>query len=404
MTAPQTKRVRLKDISADPEIQPRVRIDQDVVAEYAEAMAAGQEFPPPDVFFDGKVYRLASGFHRFFAAKAAKLKDLPCNVHEGGEDDAKWFAVATNTTHGLRRTNADKRRAVEIALKLRTEWSDRKIADHVGVSHNFVGDVRRSLSSDDSQPTVREGRDGRRTDTANIGGTSTQPPSQADIEAALKRSPHDSDAKIAFLLKCRPGEVEAVRLQLAAREDAGGGEDGVDDEPADDQDGPDENDEPASNKPATEAGPDILLDGLGAPVPAKMVEAWRELHELAAAEIKTLRASAKRLVELGSKPLAQVWDSALTHELKGKIEDDEEVETKRSVGKIRELIYLLKQSMPFAAVCPYCVNTLDSLSHPSCTACHGWGYVTRRVWRNCDPEYRAVACRAVNGKDPEVTK
>lgn len=57
------------------------------------------------------------------------------------------LTVGANASHGLRRTNADKRKAVEILLnddewKL---WSDREIARRCLVSHNFVGDIRRSI-------------------------------------------------------------------------------------------------------------------------------------------------------------------------------------------------------------------------------------------------------------------
>ena len=48
-----------------------------------------------------------------------------------------------NQPHGLRRTHADKRKAVTLALKLHPEMSDQAIADHCGVSRNMAFGVRR---------------------------------------------------------------------------------------------------------------------------------------------------------------------------------------------------------------------------------------------------------------------
>lgn len=63
---------------------------------------------------------------------------------------------------GMPRTNADKRRAVETLLR-DEEWSkksDRWIAEKASVSPDFASRMRR-LSSDDSSPGTRKGRDGK---------------------------------------------------------------------------------------------------------------------------------------------------------------------------------------------------------------------------------------------------
>jgi len=41
------------------------------------------------------------------------------------------------------------------------KWSDRKIAEAAAVSNNFVGDVRREVSSDDTSEEPRVGKDGK---------------------------------------------------------------------------------------------------------------------------------------------------------------------------------------------------------------------------------------------------
>lgn len=67
--------------------------------------------------------------------------------------------------HGLRRTNADKRRAVMAALAHPNGrgLSDRLIAEHCGVSDPFVGTVRAELQTVSSLATTekRKGKDGK---------------------------------------------------------------------------------------------------------------------------------------------------------------------------------------------------------------------------------------------------
>ena len=57
-------------------------------------------------------------------------------------------SLGANGSHGLPRTNADKRRAVEILLRDPewSQWSDREIARRACVHHQMVGAMRRELS------------------------------------------------------------------------------------------------------------------------------------------------------------------------------------------------------------------------------------------------------------------
>ena len=97
--------------------QIRVEINQDVVAEYAQAMINGDQFPPVDVFVDAHaVPHVADGQHRVLAALQAGKLTIPANVHEGGLREAILFACGANVNHGLRRTNEDKRKAVGLLL------------------------------------------------------------------------------------------------------------------------------------------------------------------------------------------------------------------------------------------------------------------------------------------------
>lgn len=122
-------------------------------------------FPPIDVFRDaqGHVY-LVDGFHRINAHKDAGLKQVLANINEGTLRDALLYSVGVNKSHGVMRTQKDKRRAVEILLA-DDEWKGRAnnwIAEQAGVSEFLVRQMR---------PAVGEGTT---TEVRTRGGGKTQ--------------------------------------------------------------------------------------------------------------------------------------------------------------------------------------------------------------------------------------
>jgi hypothetical protein len=141
--------VRLRDIQFEKDIQSRDGMNSGIVADYA---AYFQErgygsFPPVDLFDDGEKKWIGDGNHRIAGAQLAGLEQIPAIVRKGSRRDAILHAVGANHNHGLRRTNADKRRSVRMLL-LDEEWrawSDHKIADHVKVDHKTVGNIRREM-------------------------------------------------------------------------------------------------------------------------------------------------------------------------------------------------------------------------------------------------------------------
>ena len=137
--------MRLTAIRIDGDTQPRVAIDEKVVADYAELIEAGVELPPIHVYVDKQMnYWLADGFHRWHAHRRARRTEILCDIRRGTVEDARWHSFAANQAHGLRRSNADKRKAVEAALKhpKAKKMSDRRVANHVGVSQPFVSKLR----------------------------------------------------------------------------------------------------------------------------------------------------------------------------------------------------------------------------------------------------------------------
>jgi hypothetical protein len=163
----------LGKIRTDGATQARERMDLATVADYAADYLDGIRLPPGVVFFDGECFWLACGFHRYRARVEAGFLDMECEVRKGTLDDARWYAAGTNKDqNALRRSNADKRIAVEMALRAKPTASDSAIAEQVGVDHKTVGSIRRDLGNSQVE---RTGRDGRTIDTSNIGRREESP-------------------------------------------------------------------------------------------------------------------------------------------------------------------------------------------------------------------------------------
>lgn len=171
MTAPID--VRLDAIVLDESIQCRAAIEDDVVNEYAEAMTEGAKFPPVALFeADGKHY-IGDGWHRVMASRQIKALSISATVEPGGRPAALKHALSANAIHGHRRTNADKRRCVEIALREFPKLSSRAIAEMCGVSVMTITRTRdEQVSQSDTSPVT--GADGK------------QYPARRDPKAARK--------------------------------------------------------------------------------------------------------------------------------------------------------------------------------------------------------------------------
>lgn len=144
-----TATLNISEIRIDGKTQSRVEMNNDVIAEYAAAIQDGAEFPPITVFFDGSSYWLADGFHRLWAHKRAEKNLIKAEVIRGTQRDAILYSVSANASHGLRRSNADKRKAVMTLLEDAewAAWSNREIARQCGVSDKFVAAVRDPIAA-----------------------------------------------------------------------------------------------------------------------------------------------------------------------------------------------------------------------------------------------------------------
>ena len=170
--------IAIEKIRMDGGTQPRSQLLEEVVAEYAEDMKQGATFPPVTVYYDGEEYWLADGFHRVRAIASTGSKEVVAEVKSGSQRDAVLFAVGANAVHGLRRTNADKRRAVERLLRDHewSQWSNVEIAKKCQVDEKTVRNIRKQLTSenpkidiDPSQRIAIRGGTIIEMDTTNIG-------------------------------------------------------------------------------------------------------------------------------------------------------------------------------------------------------------------------------------------
>jgi hypothetical protein len=183
--------IGLNKIRIDGGTQSRVRIDENVVAQYADEMLNGDQFPPVVLFHDGVDYWLADGFHRYFANKRINAPGISAEVKEGTVRDAILHGIKANNKHGLRPTNEDKRKGVMTMLK-DIEWQDysnRDIAEICGVSHTLVNAMRKELE---------EGKPTGNSSTVKVNSRIAKPPT--------------TDPAVEF----NEGEIERETLRAAA--------------------------------------------------------------------------------------------------------------------------------------------------------------------------------------------
>ena len=194
------QRLKLETIRLDGGTQPRLGIDWDVAYGYGDLIKDGAKFPPVVVFFDGSSYWLADGFHRYHGAFSADLTEISAEVIQGTIEDAQWYSFGANKSHGLMRSNDDKQRAVQAALRHPkcAGMSDNQIAKHVGVNAQTVANWRKKLEPVSSE--IREMAAKTRTatrngttyeiNTENIG--KRQPTEEPKEEAAAEMKKEDA--------------------------------------------------------------------------------------------------------------------------------------------------------------------------------------------------------------------
>jgi len=169
---PERAEIEIDLIRFEDGTYPRDHIDENAVHEYSEAMKKKVRFPEIEVYRSGGgTFWLSDGRHRLEAGKMAGMTRVWALVYEGGQRDAILHSLDANLGHGVRRTNADKRKAVMIVLQDPEwrDWNDSKIARRCHVSPPSVKDVKDELAGtadhgkelDDGNSSIVE-RNGKR--------------------------------------------------------------------------------------------------------------------------------------------------------------------------------------------------------------------------------------------------
>lgn len=176
----------------DPRAEPR---DPAILQELVDHLKEGGQLPPVQaVRDDAGTFWVYDGYYRLGAAEQAGHDLVEVEYFEGSIEDAVAASAAANVANNTaRRTNADKRLAVRKMLDhpIWRNKSGRAIADHCGVSHRLVDEVRRQVAtvatSLGTDPNVRvtftppvTGRDGKHYPaTRDTGGTAKSKHEQA---------------------------------------------------------------------------------------------------------------------------------------------------------------------------------------------------------------------------------
>ena len=171
---PERQRVPIASLTVDSDVQSRIRLYNGQVDEYADRMAAGETFPPLSVVDDGQHRYVVDGWHRLEAAKRLDREHVEVRLYRGDRSQALLYAAGANATHGLRRSNAEKQRAIKRVL-LDPQWQRKAnnwIAKHLRVDGKTVGKVRDKLeaSSEIQKSATRQTSDGREMNVEAIGG------------------------------------------------------------------------------------------------------------------------------------------------------------------------------------------------------------------------------------------
>lgn len=223
------KTVKISDISIDGDTQQREKISTDIVSEYAEAMRCGAKFPPVTIFHDGVAYWLADGFHRFHASREAEIGEILADVRDGTKRDARLFSASANGTHGMRLTNADKRRSVMVLLSDAewSKWSNRDIAKHCHVTHTMVNRIRDEVETvstvkvksqvETVSTSPEDSKDGE-------GVTKSQNTSQTRVDAGYDPRDDELETALATVVSLAE-ENDRLKDRLAVEQMAGSEED-----------------------------------------------------------------------------------------------------------------------------------------------------------------------------------
>jgi ParB-like nuclease domain len=180
------REVPLDDLVLDQNLNLRDRLDDFTVERYADSW---DRLPPITVYRVDDRLLVADGFHRHAAAVMLGKRSIRAEIRDGTFTDALDYVASVNLFHGLPLTRAERRRAVEIKLKLHHDWSDRRMAEELAVSRELVAKIRRQLIESRSIPNLpgRVGADGKLYTSAGIPREAPERPAKEQPEEVAER-------------------------------------------------------------------------------------------------------------------------------------------------------------------------------------------------------------------------
>lgn len=326
--------INLSDLDMDRSVQVRAKLHDETVAEYADHIAAKKPPLPPVIVFGpdtrGKYY-LSEGWHRVAAHRKAGRTVIQATIRDGSWKEALEHALGSNAQHGLRRSSADKRRAVELAIKHWGEWSHQLIADKCGVSKTFVEAIRKDIQPShggtvDTPRTVL-GKDGKR--RVIPPPPKSPPPSKppANDEVPTSGKPLSSDVQ-----RLENGPPPAPPLEP----------------------------------------PPLPVDRLGVTVPPHLVPLWERRREVQ--ELIDELSRMQRLIDQ-----AQLDRDPLYF---GAGQGNTPVNFSTALGHLKQARSSIKEAMPYA-VCPMCQGS-------GCRCCSGNGLISKFRYDTIIPASKKV--------------
>lgn len=213
------KRVRLAEIVFDAGTQIRAAINESVVAEYAERMSEGVQFPAVVLFHDGNAYYMADGFHRAMAAQRNQFREIDADVRAGTKTDALWYALGANRTNGQRLSETDKKHAIVLALRAWPDRSQTQIAEQVGCAVPYVTRIRAQVFTSEDLPARVTGKDGKSYPATHAQSIDADAANAKRAAVAERIRAGDTSRDIATALRVRPDFVAEVRRELGVGKD-----------------------------------------------------------------------------------------------------------------------------------------------------------------------------------------
>ena len=340
--------ISISEIVRDTSLQPRAQLDSGTIQEYADAIKAGAEFPPVDIWETPEGMLLSSGFHRVAAYETAGVKNIPAEIHQGTRRDALWHAVGENKSHGNRRKPEDTARAVSLALadpELSTR-SNRVIADHIGVGETTVRRHRDEFNCASGAVEKTIGKDGK----ARPAKTKS-PEAIAAAEKKKAESKAKADAREAEREAKRKAKEEVERKRKEEKE----AKKLAKEQAAKEEKERKEREREEAKRKKEEQAKLSVKDGLGNEVTDQFADAFR-FSDKCKEWCRRLDAIRKEIFDACE---SNVPGSAFIHP----------PQVKSDIANAKRHI---DGSLPFA-VCPWCSGAM-------CSVCRNSGYVTKLMY------------------------